>query len=64
MCILLSAHSPLGSLGIPALGQGGTDLFFVVGISGELWLDEFSDLGSWDMWPLSGVFWGPAVLSL
>lgn len=25
--------------------------------SGELWLDELSDLGSWDTCPLSGVFW-------
>lgn len=35
-----------------------THLFLVVGsTSGELWLDELSDLGSCETWPLSGVFW-------
>lgn len=29
----------------------------MVSTSGELWLDELSDLGSWETWPLSGVFW-------
>lgn len=42
----------------------GAHLFLVVGISGELWLDESSDLGSWETWPLSGVFWVPVGLSL
>lgn len=32
-------------------------LFFVVGNSGELWLEELSDLFSCDMWLLSGVLW-------
>lgn len=39
-------------------------LFLVVGISGELWVEEFSDLGSCETCPLSGVFWPAGGLSL
>lgn len=56
---LPTAHSRHGT-GVPP----GADLFLVVGISGELWFDESSDFGSWDTWPLSGVFWVPVGLSL
>ena len=41
-----------------------THMFFVVSTSGELWLEEFSDLGSWVAWPLSGVFCVPGKHSL